>query len=234
MLFDCLLTAEKSIIGTSLEQKESVKGHLPQRTGPKVVSRRFQGRESIFKRPAAPIGKCLKPRRAPDYQVRLTACGNRHQVTHVIVFQVNPHKWKKYSLSDADISDRTNTSAALAFLKEIEKRKDSQDDPNDDEMDAHITFKRSAASKAPKFQRSIALRGAMESSQTEDDADTRPILKGSKLQMPEYVIGQKSSKNKKRRGTSSKAPTTDVSECRNTLKLQHLMEEEDDEGNDAE
>lgn len=70
MLFDCLLTAEKSIVGTSLEQKESYTGHLPQRNESKVVGRRFQGRESIFKRPAAPIGKCLKPRRAPDYQVR--------------------------------------------------------------------------------------------------------------------------------------------------------------------
>lgn len=69
MLFDCLRTAEKSIIGTSLEQKESHTGHLPQRNDSKVVGRRFQGRESIFKRPAAPISKCLKPRRAPDYQV---------------------------------------------------------------------------------------------------------------------------------------------------------------------
>lgn len=70
VLFDCLLTAEKSIVGTSLEQKDSRTGHSPQRTGSKVVGRRFQGRESIFKRPAAPISKCLKPRRAPDYQVR--------------------------------------------------------------------------------------------------------------------------------------------------------------------
>lgn len=69
MLFDCLLTAEKSIVGTSLEQKESFRGHLPQRNESRVVGRRFQGRESIFKRPAAPISKCLKPRRAPDYQV---------------------------------------------------------------------------------------------------------------------------------------------------------------------
>lgn len=69
MLFDCLLTAEKNIIGTSLEQKELHIDRLPQKTESKVVGRRFQGRESIFKRPAAPISKCLKPRRAPDYQV---------------------------------------------------------------------------------------------------------------------------------------------------------------------
>lgn len=70
LLFDCLQTAEKTIIGTSLEQKETHTGHSPQRNESKVVGRRFQGRESIFKRPAAPISKCLKPRRAPDYQVR--------------------------------------------------------------------------------------------------------------------------------------------------------------------
>lgn len=69
MLFDCLASAEKSIKGTVLEQKESQSDNRETRVSSKVVSRRFQGKESIFKRPAAPIGKCLKPRRAPDYQV---------------------------------------------------------------------------------------------------------------------------------------------------------------------
>lgn len=226
MLFDCLQTAEKTIIGTSLEQKESHKGHLPQRNESRVVGRRFQGRESIFKRPAAPISKCLKPRRAPDYQVRSNLIYSMFSLKFVfysIWFQVNPHKWKKYSLSDADTSDRTNTSAAFAFLKEIEKRKDLMDGPDEDEMDGKITFKRKGTDKAPRFQRSTPLRNAVESQPDDDDIDAKPILKGSKVVMPEYVIGQKS-KDRKRKRTSSS--TTQKSECRNTLRLEHLIEEE--------
>lgn len=137
---------------------------------------------------------------------------------------MNPHKWKKYSLSDADTSDRTNTSAAFAFLKEIEKRKDLMDELDDDEMDGKITFKRKGTNKAPRFQRSTPLRNAVESQpDDDDDIDAKPILKGSKVVMPEYVIGQKS-KDRKRKATSS--TTREKSECRNTLKLQHLIEEE--------
>lgn len=142
---------------------------------------------------------------------------------------MNPHKWKRYSLSDADISDRTNTSAAFAFLKEIERRKDLKDDPDDDEMDGKITFKRKSANRAPKFQRSAPLRNAIESSEPQnDDIDAKPILKGSKVVMPEYVIGQKS-KDKKRKATSSKTSEKSASEGKNTLKLQHLMDEEDED-----
>lgn len=69
MLFDCLNSAEKCIQGTSLEQKRSSRDDPPQRNYPQAIGRRFQGKESIFKRPEAPIGKCLRPRRVPDYQV---------------------------------------------------------------------------------------------------------------------------------------------------------------------
>lgn len=68
MLFDCLTTAEESIKGTSLEQKKTSRSEHLKRNQPKEV-KRFQGKESIFKRPAAPIDKCLRPRRVPDYQV---------------------------------------------------------------------------------------------------------------------------------------------------------------------
>lgn len=69
MLFDCLNSAEKSIKGTSLEQKQSARDASASRDYPQEIGRRFLGKESIFKRPEAPIGKCLRPRRVPDYQV---------------------------------------------------------------------------------------------------------------------------------------------------------------------
>lgn len=72
MLFDCLSSAEKNIQGTSLEQKQFARDDpVPREYPPKI--RRFHGKESIFKRPEAPIGKCLRPRRVPDYQVTLYA-----------------------------------------------------------------------------------------------------------------------------------------------------------------
>lgn len=98
------------------------------------------------------------------------------------------------------------------------------DELDDDEMDGKITFKRKGTNKAPRFQRSTPLRNAVESQpDDDDDIDAKPILKGSKVVMPEYVIGQKS-KDRKRKATSS--TTREKSECRNTLKLQHLIEEE--------
>lgn len=69
MLFDSLTTAERCIKGTRLEQKEGTYLNQTRQTPSREVSRRFQGKESIFKRPEAPIGKCLRPRRVPDHQV---------------------------------------------------------------------------------------------------------------------------------------------------------------------
>lgn len=69
LLFDSLLNAEKSVSGTTLEQRHVRDVEMSDRGPSKVTSKRFRGKESIFKRPAAPINKCLKPRRAPDFQV---------------------------------------------------------------------------------------------------------------------------------------------------------------------
>lgn len=70
-LFDSLISAEECIKGTNLEQApaETQPRHLHRSEAPKDVSKRYFGKESIFKRPAAPISKCLKPRQAPDYTV---------------------------------------------------------------------------------------------------------------------------------------------------------------------
>lgn len=71
LLFDCLTSAEQCIKGTSLEQAKFNRTESRTADAPKHISKRFHGRESIFKRPAAPIGKCLRPRHAPDYQVNI-------------------------------------------------------------------------------------------------------------------------------------------------------------------
>lgn len=69
LLFECLNSAEQCIKGTSLEQRHADRHEPSQRNQSHGITKRFHGRESIFKRPEAPISKCLRPRRAPDYQV---------------------------------------------------------------------------------------------------------------------------------------------------------------------
>lgn len=144
---------------------------------------------------------------------------------------MNPHKWKKYSLSDADTSDRTNTAAAFEFLKEIEARKRDHDmtddmDTSDASSDGKIVFKQrrriaDGSSSAASYNLSTHLKTIAESGAQETE---KPVLRGSKVLMPEYVIGQKvrqtKEKPKKSGGKSNDA---------NQLKLGHLFEDDVDE-----
>ncbi|KAH8305235.1 hypothetical protein KR018_006111 [Drosophila ironensis] len=153
--------------------------------------RRMRGKESIFKKPELPIGRCLKPRKTPDYQV-------------------NPHKWKKYSLADVDISDQSNSAAALSFLRQIDAQKEAE---AEEVAGGKIEFK-----KTSKLSRNL------KQLQQQEEADTeleKPQLRGSKLVMPEYVIGQKPSRQRKSK------PKANQSRASGTLQLSHLAEDEE-------
>lgn len=152
---------------------------------------------------------------------------------------MNPHKWKKYSLDDADISDRTNTSAAFAFLAEIEKRKDVEEEKRsqehqmdvDDSPSGKIVFKKQNSSKEyrkPSFNQSVPLRKEMERRETNEETGEKAVLKGSKVVMPEYVIGQKIQKQNKRKvNTESTADSKKSGKSGPTL--QHLFDEEEED-----
>lgn len=136
---------------------------------------------------------------------------------------MNPHKWKKYSLGDTDISDKTNSSAAFAFLAEIERRKE-QNRNSDDDMDADGSDKIVFKSRA-KSSGSAALRRQLDDKSDDDD---KPILKGSKLVMPEYVIGQKKQTANKRK-SSTITETSKREKSQTKPHLQHLFEEDEDD-----
>lgn len=141
---------------------------------------------------------------------------------------MNPHKWKKYSLDDADISDKTNTSAAFAFLKEIEDRKSSANelDCDDDNQDDKIVFNaRKRVHTGAKFNKSIHLKSIVNADESTDPALDLPKMKGSKVVMPEYVIGQR----KERKKSTAKSSADDAGKKQEVLKLNHLFEEEDEE-----
>lgn len=147
---------------------------------------------------------------------------------------MNPHKWKRYSLSDADISERSNTSAAFQFLAEIEKKKRDDSSQDEDELEDSsdkIVFnnRRKSQARKPSFNSSASLRNAVEKD-NEVDAE-KPVLKGSKLVMPEYVVGQRNKSKDKKRPHAPETSTRKTEDRPNkrVLQLQHLMEDEDEE-----
>uniref|UniRef100_A0A336KI77 U5 small nuclear ribonucleoprotein TSSC4 n=1 Tax=Culicoides sonorensis TaxID=179676 RepID=A0A336KI77_CULSO len=201
-LFDCLDQAEKSLNSdSSLVQRSTITLDelVPERTQENenkrrktVIKSHSSRKESIFKRPELPIQRCMPMRHVPDYKV-------------------NPHKWKKYSLEDADCSDRTNTAAAFNFLREIEKRKET------DEM--VVGSNESVPSKIV-FKKSVKLNKVNE----EGAEESSSVLRGTKLVMPEYVVGQKRPSKVERKPKSDRK-----SEKHKELKLNHLMEDEEEE-----
>lgn len=132
-------------------------------------------------------------------------------------------------MDDADISDRTNTSAAFDFLKEIEARKDSSDDDDDD-----IPYRDQEGTSDPNSRKrhmilvkrtpSIKARTIEDS---DEEADNKVVLKGSKVVMPEYVVGQKIKKNKNKLRTNTSAVKIKSKE----MKLNHLFDDEENDDN---
>ncbi|XP_038120616.1 uncharacterized protein LOC6030977 isoform X2 [Culex quinquefasciatus] len=139
----------------------------------------------------------------------------------------NPHKWTKYSLEDVDTSDRSNTAAAFSFLREIESQKRDQQQHEDEEGPTEFKSK-------VRFNRSVKLQARLEEVDkpppTEED---KPKVKGCKVVMPEYVVGQKPKKSRPVKvGGGAAGGGSSKRDRSSELKLDHLMEEEDDEEDD--
>ncbi|XP_055608283.1 protein TSSC4 [Uranotaenia lowii] len=246
-LFACLDSAEKSIATDSMLHKDKrpepstdrdrqgrkYSESPDRRHGHQSSSiKKFRGRESIFKRPAAPIGKCLPSSRVPD-------------------FKKNPHKWTKYSLEDVDISDRSNTAAAFSFLRQIEsQRRDSgiehsEDDDvsNIDEDHEHRSQPKAQNEESGtqfrnriKFNRSQKLKTQLEEEdRPPPETSSKAVVKGCRVLMPEYVVGQKPFK-KSRNVVSKPTSSTSGSKRDRTkeLKLDHLMDDDDDDEDEME
>lgn len=159
-------------------------------------TRQFRGKESIFKRPEAPPPARFL-RNVPDYRR-------------------NPQKWTKYTLSDVsqdDMSDQSNTAAAMSFLRELKAKKEFEQMDIDSESKA-ITFK-----KPSSFRSNSVPNNNLDN---KDKYET-PSFRSSKLIMPEYVIGEK--KTPKRSTSTSKpaGPKTSLKE----IKLDHLVEDDE-------
>lgn len=200
-LFEELDKAQKNVRLTHLTSETPMDTNEFMSTNKRKRSetKHLQGRESIFKRPEEPLSKCLPLRSAPD-------------------FKRNPHKWVKYSLGDVkyeDMSEQSNTSAALSFLRELEERKCKTE--NAEEREEKVMFKR--RNIKPQFQHSAIAKSHVQ----ESKCDEKVIFKGSKIVMPEYVVGQKTKTSK-----LSKTPKEKTNEKIKEIKLDHLLEDDED------
>lgn len=109
----------------------------------------------------------------------------------------------------SDTSDRMNTSAAFAFLRQLEERK-QKEGGNDGESSHKIVFKNSTKLK-PK-----------DSKEEEEAAERKEKIQGNKFVMKEYVVGEKKQKPKKQ---VSREKTQNSAK---QLRLSHLDDDEDE------
>ena len=141
----------------------------------------------------------------------------------------NPQKYTKYSLSDApNVSDRSNTQTALAFLKELSDRKEqgaNLEDPK--EEGAKIMFNK------PKRNANKEMKSTSDLQESASSAISKRIL-------PEAVVGQSSSF----KATSSRKKNINISNetvssnhdakpikkaKTNSAPLSHLMYEDEED-----
>ena len=203
----------------------------------------FRNRESIFKlseheETGWPPPNKLKPNtsqweRGRDQDKDFGNKSNRHSFKRPLNrgripdHTKNPSKYTKYSLSDApNVSDRSNTQAALSFLKELGDRKakmqESKETPH--ENPSKIMFKR------PK--RSVNETNANQNNDS-PCAITQRVL-------PEAVVGRSSSfktfhkrelkhaKNESREINSDKEEHKSGKKSAKIQTLSHLMYEDED------
>lgn len=219
MLFESLESAEKSLQGSSLEQPIHDYRSQPYRQQRKrnrdEYVEKYKHKDSLFKRPELPIGKCLRSRQRPEYEVNIKTNSLELFASLTILrrIQKNPNKWQHYTLEDvSDTSDRTNTSAAFNFLKELEDRRQTEDQIDDEDC---------GSSQKIVFKKSIKLKPK------DDEAD--PLLnvkkvQGLKIIMPEYVVGEKKQKPRK-----DLKPKDRQSSSKEAILLSHLNEDDEDE-----
>ncbi len=162
----------------------------------------YKGEESMFKRPMPKLKKSsYVPRRHPNQ--------NRF---HTPDHKKNPHKWVKYNLAaTSDVTDKSNTAAALSFLRELEERKRKAEPEEPVDPSGKIVFK-----KPKSF---------------EERKEENRTYRDGKLCMPAFEFGSKKIKESKKprkadmEGSSQKKK---MQRC-----LSHLKEDDGDDDDDV-
>lgn len=191
---------------------ESARNTVPSRKRCRSQMMQYRGKESIFKRPDA-LPPRFNNKNIPDYRR-------------------NPHKWIKYSLGDVsqeDMSDRSNTAAALSFLKEMQERKRNEEMEVDDSAPDQITFKQPVNKGRIVLQRGtpLCIFSGTASGKNTTDEDAKACFRSSKIIMPEYIVGVTKKKDKKKHEKLNHLSQNES--IASTVKLRHLTEEDNGE-----
>jgi len=134
----------------------------------------------------------------------------------------DPSKYTKYSLADVkDVTDRSNTAAALDFLDACRKRRQAEDNDDDDAdcaSGSKVVFKKPKRAPPP---------AASNSPPAEKEESSYGLSCGnSKRVMPEAVVGRQ---NVKRKTGEDKKPGDAKTAKKKEKRLSHLDFEDDEE-----
>lgn len=130
------------------------------------------------------------------------------------------------SLADVkDVTDRSNTAAALDFLDSCRKRRQAEDAAADDDDDGPSGSSSKVVFKKPKRAPPPA---TADPPKTEEEPSYGLSCGNSKRVMPEAVVGLRPSANKRK--TEDKKPATKAAAAaKKEKKLSHLDFEDDEE-----
>ena len=147
----------------------------------------------------------------------------------------DPSKWKSYDLStvsQGDMSERANTSAAFSFLNDLKKRKQASEEDKTNEEDADADQSSHAGGSGQKSSQSSAITFKKPREQVEEDNEQKSSRLGGKYTMPEYVVGQ-GKKRKLKPNTKSAAVLDDeISGQTNSVSLSYLADDLCDDSGD--
>ncbi|XP_053971323.1 protein TSSC4 [Hylaeus anthracinus] len=167
------MTTESTDVDMAIDESNKTKSI---RTGlqRKNETKRFRGKESIFKRPEGPAPRAVN-RSVPDY--------HKH-----------PHKWMKYSLDDVsndDMTEQSNTTAALSFLNELKARRSMEQIEGTEEMDydeismidqSHDQTKVACKSKKVQARKSVeAEEMDVDNTTLDEHNETKTVIKPRKI-----------------------------------------------------
>lgn len=123
----------------------------------------------------------------------------------------NPDKWTKYSLADVDqMSDKSNTKAALDFLSQLRKEKRGEPEEEAADLGRKVVFKRKAEREESKDD------GA-----PEEEGGSSGGFRGGVRVMPECEVGRRKEKIDKVKKTEKSNKVH--------LKLSHLDDEDEED-----
>jgi hypothetical protein len=148
-------------------------------------------------------------------------------------------------VSTDQLSDRSNTAAALDFLKQLKRRKTVKKAEEDEKMAVDeeeeegppadlsqpITFRKPLLTKNSRPKQSVVLKTTCDLLSNDNlESDEEPVVGKSSLVLPETVVQEVSGEEPAvcfKKVKKAAAPSSTKSKAASAIKLSHLDDEED-------